>query len=227
MWTSPFGAVVHGLPNLAGHRPTARVLACLADAAAEHGYPVFRNRSLPGMALRAVSEYFGGLAAERTPRRCRALRFLRLSNREEHGVVRVGPQWHADGSFERRVFSHVLFHAQAVPRVGGGTEMSHLAAAFDALPAAQREAAGRAWSRLATVNAYSGAVHPLVHLHPRTGHRTLFAMDPAVAPSAAFGHRLLRRRSLRRLARQLEALLSSAAPAPQLPSLDERAPPHA
>jgi len=58
--------------------------------------------------------------------------------------VRVGPQWHADGSFERRVFSHVLFHAQAVPRVGGGTEMSHLAAAFDALPAAQREAAGRA-----------------------------------------------------------------------------------
>mmetsp|Transcript_586 Transcript_586/g.2010 ORF Transcript_586/g.2010 Transcript_586/m.2010 type:complete len:131 (-) Transcript_586:162-554(-) len=35
-------------------------------------------------------------------------------------------------------------------------------------------------------------------------------MDPAVAPSAAFGHRLLRRRSLRRLARQLEALLSSA-----------------
>ena len=56
--------------------------------------------------------------------------------------MRVGPQWHADGSFERRVFSHVLFHAQAVPRVGGGTEMSHLAAAFDALPAAQREAAG-------------------------------------------------------------------------------------
>ena len=30
--------------------------------------------------------------------------------------MRVGPQWHADGSFERRVFSHVLFHAQAVPR---------------------------------------------------------------------------------------------------------------
>ncbi|EOD20563.1 hypothetical protein EMIHUDRAFT_234475 [Emiliania huxleyi CCMP1516] len=136
----PFGAVVHGLPNLAGHRPTARVLACLADAAAEHGYLVFRNQSLPGTALRAVSEYFGGLAAEHT---CHAAAahcdILRLSNREEHGVVRVGPQWHADGSFERR-----------------------------------------AWSRLATVNAYSGAVHPL-------------AMDPAVAPSAALGHRLLGR----------------------------------
>mmetsp|Transcript_17043 Transcript_17043/g.54766 ORF Transcript_17043/g.54766 Transcript_17043/m.54766 type:complete len:207 (-) Transcript_17043:352-972(-) len=107
--------------------------------------------------------------------------------------------------------------------------MSHLAA-FDALPAAQREA----WSRLATVNAYSGAVHPLVHLHPRTGRRTLFvhlgqtgavarwpsapalpappleAMDPAVAPSAALGHRLLGRGAVRRLAGQLEALLSSA-----------------
>ena len=133
---------MHGLPNLAGHRPTAQVLACLADAAAEHGYPVFRNRSLPGTALRAVSEYFGGLAAEHI---CHAAAahcdILRLSNREEHGVMRVGPQWHANGSFERRVFSHVLFHAQAVPRVGGGTEMSHLAAAFDALPAAQRETA--------------------------------------------------------------------------------------
>jgi len=99
----PFGAVVHGLPNLAGHRPTARVLARLADAAAEHGHLVFRNQSLPGTALRAVSEYFGGLAAEHT---CHAAAahcdILRLSNREEHGVVRVGPQWHADGSFERR-----------------------------------------------------------------------------------------------------------------------------
>ena len=55
----------------------------------------------------------------------------------------------------------------------------------------------------------------------------LEAMDPAVAPSAALGHRLLGRGAVRRLAGQLEALLSSAAPAPQLPSLDERAPPHA
>jgi len=199
--------------------------------------------------------------------------------------VRVGPQWHADGSFERRVFSHVLFHAQAVPRVGGGTEMSHLAAAFDALPAAQREAAGRVRQRpranislLSPVTSFGrrGAGWRLSTPTPAPSTRSststlaqatgrslstsarraaapererkggasvgavvrwptapalpappLEAMDPAVAPSAAFGHRLLRRRSLRRLARQLEALLSSAAPAPQLPSLDERAPPHA
>ncbi|EOD23664.1 hypothetical protein EMIHUDRAFT_444021 [Emiliania huxleyi CCMP1516] len=30
------------------------------------GYLVFRNQSLPGTTLRAVSEYFGGLAAEHT-----------------------------------------------------------------------------------------------------------------------------------------------------------------
>ena len=30
---------------------------------------------------------------------------LRLSNREEHGVTLVGPQWHQDGSTERVVFS--------------------------------------------------------------------------------------------------------------------------
>jgi len=117
-----------------------------------------------------VSEYFGGLAAEHTCHAAAAPFFPSCQTGRSTESCESGRSGTPTESFERRVFSHVLFHAQAVPRVGGGTEMSHLAAAFDALPAAQREA----WSRLATVNAYSGAVHPLVHLHPRTGHRTLF-----------------------------------------------------
>ena len=81
---------------------------------------------------------------------------LRLSNQPSHGVPGVGPQWHADGAFERRIFSHVLFHAVKMPeRGGGGTEMTDLGAAFRSLPAHKQ----RAWSQLATVNAFSGVDH--------------------------------------------------------------------
>ena len=38
----------------------------------------------------------------------------------------VGPQWHSDGSFERKVFSHVLFHAETMPQTGGETELADL-----------------------------------------------------------------------------------------------------
>jgi len=56
------------------------------------------------------------------------------------------------------------------PAGGGGTEIADLAGAYASLPSALREQ----WSRLASVNAYSGAVHPLVHRHPVSGRPTLF-----------------------------------------------------
>eukprot|EP00435_Cladocopium_sp_Y103_P002652 s4151_g1.t1 len=84
---------------------------------------------------------------------------LRLSNQAEHGVVQVGPQWHQDGSTEKAVFSHLLLHAL---RPGAPTHFADLAKAYEVLdPEVQEQ-----WSRMASVNAYSGVVHPLVHRHP-------------------------------------------------------------
>ena len=228
----PLGAIVHGLQLRS--RPAAAVIDDLLYDAAHHGFLVFRNQSLPGDTLRRVSAYFGELAVAHTchPEAVHC-DILRLSNRPEHGIQAVGPQWHADGSFERRVYSHVLFHSQQLPSGGGGgTEISDLAAAYDSLPV-QRQAE---LSRLASVNAFSGAVHPLVHSHPASGRPMLFmhlgqtgavvrwpeesptgecsstavaleSMAAGVGPTRERGHSLLDAAELRALAHELNALL--------------------
>ena len=166
----PFGAIVRGL-RLGGARPSAEVVAALALDAALHGFLVFRNHSLPGAELRRASLHLGAIAVAHS---CHAeavhCDILRLSNRPEQGIRGVGPQWHHDGAFERRVFSAVLFHAQQMPAAGGGTQLADAAAAFRALPRRRQ----RRWRRLASVNAYSGAVHPLVVRHPLTKRSGLF-----------------------------------------------------
>lgn len=168
----PLGAIVHGL-DLAHGRPSNATLAALERDAADRGFLVFRDAALPGASLLSVSEYFGSgsIAAQHTAHASSVHEdILRLSNDESHGISGVGPQWHSDGSFERRIFSHVLFHAQQMPAGGGsGTQFADLAAAHAALSPRQQDE----WSRLATVNSYSGAVHPLVVRHPRSGKRSL------------------------------------------------------
>jgi len=231
--TEGFGAVVRGL-NLGtlSEQPCADTVALLEAQVARRGFLVFQNVSLPGDALVSLSKLFGSgdLAARHTVHP-EAVHddMLRLSNVEDRGVVGVGRQWHHDGAFERRPFSHVVFHAQQIPPVGGGTQMANLARAFASLsPRVQSE-----WSRLASVNAFSGAVHPLVHQHPKTGQRVLFAhlaqtgavirwprgranggirypkleaMDPAVVPPE--GCDALPPQELRTLLGTLDALLN-------------------
>ena len=170
---SPLGAIVRGIDFGRG-RPSPAIIAALEKEAAVRGFLVFPNASLPGDMLLKVSGYFGsGVLAARHTVHDTAVHedILRVSNDEAHGIFGVGPQWHHDGSFERRLFSHVLFHAQRMPSRGGGggTQFTDLAAVYDALPRRLQHE----WSRLATVNAYSGAVHPLVIRHPQTGRRSL------------------------------------------------------
>lgn len=72
------------------------------------------------------------------------------------------PQWHHDGSFLSGTFSHVAYHIVQVPhKRDAGTHFAHLGAAYDALTTEQQDY----WSRLASVNSNSGAVHPVVHEH--------------------------------------------------------------
>ena len=168
----PLGGLVHGLDLLP--KPSPDTLAMLDHELARRGVLIFANISLPGTLLSTVSEYFGsGQVVARHAVHDSAVHenILRVSNDPRQGIVGVGPQWHSDGFFERQIFSHVLFHAQRMPSTGGGgTSFADLAAAYDALPPRVQDA----WSHLATVNAYSGAVHPLVIRHPRTGRRQLF-----------------------------------------------------
>ena len=129
---APLGAVVSGIDLR--DQPSAAAIAGLICAAANHGFLVFRNVSLPGASLEAVSSLFGSVIGRHiVHEEAVSDNVLRLSNDESRGVFGVGPQWHSDGSFERRIFSHVLFHAQQMPEGGGGgTELADLVAAFAA-----------------------------------------------------------------------------------------------
>jgi taurine dioxygenase len=156
---------------------------------------------------------------------------LRLSNLHYHGVQRVGPQWHHDGAFERRPFSLVAFQPQIMPRTGGGTEFADVAATYSSLSSDLQQKL----LHLASVNAYSGAVHPLVHTHPISGRRVLFlhlamtgaiirwptshkieinstfekleAMEPSIGPDARI-HQALEQEEVQELFREINQQLS-------------------
>ena len=165
---APFGARVWGIDLRT--KPPDSVLDALEREAALRGFLVFPNQTLPGDELVRVSTYFGGgsvAAAHLVHEAAVHDDIFRVSNVDWHGVYGVGPQWHSDGAFERRVFSHLLFHAQQMPVSGdGGTEFTDLASAFASLSPRQQED----YSRLAIVNAYSGALQfgellvPLPHV---------------------------------------------------------------
>jgi len=95
---------------------------------------------------------------------------FRLSNDQSHGFNEVGPEWHNDGSFERSVFSHVVYHIIKAPGGPGNTSFAHLGKAFDALsPELQTR-----YSKCASVNSNTGVVHPMVNPHYLSGRSSLY-----------------------------------------------------
>eukprot|EP00746_Dinoflagellata_sp_MGD_P134425 gnl/MRDRNA2_/MRDRNA2_68264_c0_seq1.p1 gnl/MRDRNA2_/MRDRNA2_68264_c0~~gnl/MRDRNA2_/MRDRNA2_68264_c0_seq1.p1 ORF type:complete len:369 (+),score=47.41 gnl/MRDRNA2_/MRDRNA2_68264_c0_seq1:114-1220(+) len=166
------GAEVHCLPLLT--KPAAGTLSELEDELAQRGFLVFPGHgTLQGDELIRISKYFGGQEVEsRHTEHPEAVHpgVLRLSNKKKHGIRLVGPQWHQDGSFERAIFSHIVFNAVRMPATGGETAIADLGAAYDSLSLELKDE----WTHLASINAYSGAVHPLVHRHPISKKLVLF-----------------------------------------------------
>jgi len=168
----PMGAKVTGA-NLK-EEPAAQVLKALQDEMAVRGFLVFQGQGvLSGDEQCKASMYWGAREMHSThgvhpkaPNR----HIFRLSNDPEVGINGVGPQWHNDGSFEVAVFSHVGYHIVKVPEGKGDTLFAHQGAAFDALPPEKQER----WSRMVSVNATSGVLHPMVHTHPISGRRSVY-----------------------------------------------------
>lgn len=125
----------------------------------------------------------------------------------------MGPQWHNDGSFEVGVFSHVGYHIVRVPEHGGNTQFVHQGAAFDMLPPEKQEY----WSRLVSVNATSGVLHPVVHDHPISGRRSVYlhlGMTGGVLEKAAGANefRLLEEEEILDVCRTYNELLNAGFP---------------
>jgi taurine dioxygenase len=164
----PMGAVVEGLDLSASAPPPAAVVKALEQVMAERGFVVFRSdKALAAQDFLQASCWWGGKMLHSTHGVHPATpggnqHLFRLSNDTGQGIVGVGPQWHNDGSFNLDTFSHAGYHMVRRPERGGGTYFAHQAAAFDALTPAQQAY----WRRLSSVNATSGVVHPVVHVHP-------------------------------------------------------------
>jgi taurine dioxygenase len=172
----PIGAVVSGIELSAEASPPSHVIEALELEMARRGFIVFRSESqpTPDDFLRA-SCWWGGKELHSThgvhpatPDGNRDI--FRLSNDPQHGIQGVGPQWHNDGSFNPTTFSHSGYHIIRSAEKGGGTSFAHQGAAHDALPEDRQEY----WGRLASVNSNSGAVHPVVHVHPISGRKCVW-----------------------------------------------------
>lgn len=212
----PIGAVVYGIDLAAETPPPAEVLEALELEMAHRGFIAFKSEHLiePEAFLRA-SCWWGGKALHSThgvhpatPNQNRDI--FRLSNDPQHGIPGVGPQWHNDGSFNPTTFSHSGYHIVRPAEHGGGTTFAHQGAAHDALPE-ERQAY---WGRLSSVNSNSGVVHPVVHVHPLSGRKSVWlhlGMTGAVFEKLPDqeGFRLLDADELRQLCREYNALLNA------------------
>ena len=166
----PIGAIVQGIDLALAQPPPEEVIHALEQIMAQCGFLVFKSKEpLSENQFLQASCWWGGKALHSTHGVHPATpngnpHIFRLSNDTNEGILGVGPQWHNDGSFNPGTFSHAGYHMVRAPEKGGGTCFAHQSAAFEALEPDQQDY----WSRLSSVNATSGVVHPMVHLHPLT-----------------------------------------------------------
>lgn len=212
----PIGARVEGIDLSAREAPPPEVLHALELEMASRGFLVFKNpRPLHVDDFLRASCWWGGKALHSTHGVHPATpggnpHIFRLSNDQRHGIPGVGPQWHNDGSFNTKTFSHAGYHIVRPAERGGGTYFAHQGAAFDALPR-ERQAV---WSRLSSVNSASGVVHPAVHEHPLSKRKCVWlhlGMTGAVIEKVPGedGFRLLNHTELKQLCREYNDLLNA------------------
>ncbi|NBC57130.1 MAG: taurine dioxygenase [Bacteroidetes bacterium] len=173
---SPLGARVEGIDLSAKQPPSDEVISALEMEMANRGFLVFKNeKQISEDDFLRASCWWGGKELLSThgvhPETPNANRHIfRLSNDPAHGITGVGPQWHNDGSFVSKTFSHSGYHIIRPAENGGGTEFAHQGAAYDALPHDIQSY----WNRLSSVNSNSGVVHPLVHKHLISGRKSIW-----------------------------------------------------
>ena len=176
----PFGAEIRGLH--VGELIRAGVLRhaspfaiALELAMAYVGLLVFRDQGIMNPAEQiAASELFGAGQLHSTHgehAKAGSPEIFRLSSSAAEGIVGPGAEWHNDGSFATDVFSHAGYHIVRLPSgQASGTSFAHLGLAHDLLHEDER----RLLRRMASVNSNGGAVHPLIHSHPRSMRPCLF-----------------------------------------------------
>jgi taurine dioxygenase len=123
----------------------------------------------------------------------------------------VGAHWHSDDSYRAMPCSLTMLYGIEVPETGGDSQFANMYAAYEDLPPEMKEEiatlrvehryeSSRRGTRILTLAADEAALvpevtHPLVRVHPQTGHKALYLnpnrMERVVGLGRAESDRLL------------------------------------
>jgi len=180
----------------------------IAEQLAEHAVLVLRGQKLDAAQLGAFGRRFGvprphlleGYQHPDFPEVSLVTNVARDGSIDPFGVKRA-TTWHSDETYKQTIPRLAMLHGLEVPRDGGGTLFADMRAAFDALPASERDrlrrmTAGPADARSAYATqltpeklaALKDWQHPVVVRHPGNGREILF-----VNPSHTHGFVGMRR----------------------------------
>ena len=178
--TPRIGAVISGI-DLAAPL-SARQVADLQQAIADHQVIFFRDQKLDPASLKRLGLHFGHLQAH-------ALKGLpdhpevRKLHADENSKHVAGEEWHSDMTCAPKPPMGSILYLHTLPSMGGDTVFASMYAAYDALSDRMKAYLegltathdGRlAFGRFDPTGQYPIAVHPVIRTHPVTGRKILF-----------------------------------------------------
>ena len=170
-------------------------LDAIRDLIYRHGVAVFRDQSFSPEDHIAFARRWGGIDINNY--------FLLTDEHPEIAVVRkaedqttnIGGGWHTDHSYDQIPAMGSILVARTLPPAGGDTLWAHMGAAYDSLPDEMKQrlegleafhtadhiyapdglyAKTDQGSELRGKDLKTGATHPVVISHPRTGQKLLY-----------------------------------------------------
>lgn len=200
METSPLaplcGVEIHGI-DLAS--VDGAELDALRDAVHMHGVAVLRDQALSPEAHIALAERWGGIDINNYFPLQDQYPQIAIVRKRADQETNIGGGWHTDHSYDQVPAMGSILVARTLPPTGGDTLFAHMGAAYDLLDDDLKAEVEdlRAWHTADHVYApdgiyaqtdqggdlrgqemTTGATHPVVVRHPRTGRRLLY-VNPA------------------------------------------------
>lgn len=166
----------------------------IKQAHLRHGVIVIRDQDISPAQQIAFSQRFGPLSIHVLEEQLLPghPEILLVTNKKEGdrylGIPDLGRKWHTDQSYQETPALGSLLYALEVPADGSGdTLFADMAAAYEALPKAQRQRLDQLQAEHRYDHKHAnfelsdtqqdrlpGVIHPLVRTHPETGRKALY-----------------------------------------------------
>ena len=192
--TAHTGAEALGIDLTRPVSPETR--AALNQAFSEHSVLVIRDQHLTPPQVRTAVQLFGNIFHQHNTKfalpDCPEIHYISNQDRFPDGTRYIpGEGWHTDHSNDTRPPKATVLHAVTLPDRGGDTQYANMAAAYTALPAANKDRiatllaihvyqsthSARKLMGLSDANKErvpNAVLHPIVRTYPETGRKSIF-----------------------------------------------------